>query len=157
MVIKNLKLIIFFILLISFFSCSRNEVYFKYQQVPKSGWHKDSLLSFDFKTDNKNDLYDVYLHLRHDEKYLYQNMWLLLTVKNRENVLQNDTLEIKLSDQFGKRIGVGKSIKEITTLHEQNIAFSDSGFYHLDVKHGMSDSLLQGIKEIGIRIEKVVE
>lgn len=155
--IKSFKLIIFSILIILFFSCNQNDVYFKYQQVPKSGWHKDSLLSFDFKTSNENDLYNVYLHLRHDEKYLYQNMWLLLSLKNRENFLQNDTLEIKLSDPFGNRIGVGKSIKEITTLHEQNIAFSDSGFYHLDVKHGMSDSLLQGIKEIGIRIEKVVE
>ncbi len=155
--IKSFKLIIFSILIILFFSCNQNDVYFKYQQVPKSGWHKDSLLSFDFKTSNENDLYNVYLHLRHDEKYPYQNIWLLLTVKNRENFLQNDTLEIKLSDPFGNRIGVGKSIKEITTLHEQNIAFSDSGFYHLDVKHGMSDSLLQGIKEIGIRIEKVVE
>ncbi len=155
--IKSFKLIIFSILIILFFSCNQNDVYFKYQQVPKSGWHKDSLLAFDFKTSNENDLYNVYLHLRHDEKYLYQNMWLLLSLKNRENFLQNDTLEIKLSDPFGNRIGVGKSIKEITTLHEQNIAFSDSGFYHLDVKHGMSDSLLQGIKEIGIRIEKVVE
>ena len=66
-----------------------------------------------------------------------------------------DTIEGYLSDDFGKWMGTGNAVKEMPVFYKQNILFPDSGTYQIKIGHGMRDSILTGIKEIGVRVEMV--
>jgi len=40
-------------------------------------------------------------------------------------------------------------------LYQQNVRFKVRGTYHYKIVHGMRDSVLNGINDIGMRVEKV--
>lgn len=152
---KSFLMIFFFLFLIS---CHQNEVFFSYQSLPKSGWNKDSLLTFNFQVTDTVPKYDVFIQVRHYGNYPYQNLWLFLENKNvRKNIIKKDTIEFFLADEFGKWLGNGSgAIKEMPVYYRQQIHFPDSGRYQILIGQGMRDSLLVGIEKVGIRIEKVV-
>lgn len=134
-------------------SCRRDEVYFQYRAVPPDGWNKDSACTFDFTIADTIRPYNVFIHVRHWGDYPYQNFWLFLQNTNAEGHTSKDTVECYLSDNYGKWLGKGYSVKEISIAYQQQVHFPDSGTYRLTIHHGMRDSLLKGIKEIGVRVE----
>jgi len=40
-------------------------------------------------------------------------------------------------------------------LYQQNVKFKTSGIYRYKIVHGMRDTILHGINDIGMRVEKV--
>ncbi len=149
------KILIGIILLITMAACNQNEVYFKYNPVPKNGWSKDSLLTFDYNIQDTLSRYDVFIHVRHYGNYPYQNFWLFLENMNADSTVVKDTIECYLADQYGKWLGTGNAIKEMPVFYKQQILLPDSGNYQMKIGHGMRDSILTGIKEIGVRVELV--
>ncbi len=137
--------------------CNRNEIYFKYQTVPSSGWNKDSLLNFDVNVEDTISKYNVLIHVRHYGNYPYQNLWLFLDNKAvNDSIARKDTIEFYLADEFGKWLGKGAGgLKEMPVLYKQQIQLPDSGLYNLKIGHGMRDSVLVGINDVGVRVEKV--
>ena len=149
-------LMIFFPLFL--ISCHQNEIFFEYKSLPKSGWNKDSLLTFNFNVSDTVPAYDVFIQVRHYGDYPYQNLWLFLENKNvSKNIIKRDTIEFFLADEFGKWLGSGVGpIKEMPVYYRQQIHFPDSGMYQIKIGQGMRDSVLVGVEKVGIRIEKVV-
>ncbi|MBP1637864.1 MAG: gliding motility-associated lipoprotein GldH [Bacteroidetes bacterium] len=136
-------------------ACNQNEVYFSYQTLPHSGWNKDSLLTFDVNIKDNSIPYNMYVNIRHQGSYPYQNLWLFLQNKDTKGVIQKDTIECFLADEFGKWLGSGAgALKEMPILYKQQIHFPDSGTYQLKIGQGMRDSILNGINDIGLRVEK---
>jgi gliding motility-associated lipoprotein GldH len=43
---------------------------------------------------------------------------------------------------------------EMPVLYQQNVRFKTKGTYHFKIVHGMRDSILIGINDIGMRVEK---
>lgn len=142
------------LMLLVLISCGQKEVYFNYQTIPNSEWNKDSLLRFDFRIVDKTIPYNFYIQLRHQGNYPYQNVWLFLDQKNPANIQKKDTVEAYLADQFGKWIGTGGGLKEVVILYQKQFQFPDTGTYHFSIRQGMRDSILAGIQDVGVRIEK---
>ena len=70
-------------------------------------------------------------------------------------MIQKDTIECFLADEFGKWLGTGAgALKEMPVLYRQQVIFPDSGIYQMKIGQGMRDSILVGINDIGIRVEK---
>ena len=137
-------------------SCSGNDVYFQYDSVNPKGWSKDSLYGFDIPITDTVALYNVYVNIRNRGEYPYQNLWLFLTKITPDSIESKDSIECYLADQRGKWLGKGLgSILEMPVLYQQKVRFKSSGIYHYKIVHGMRDSLLSGINDIGIRVEKV--
>jgi len=137
-------------------SCSGNDIYFQYDSVNPKGWSKDSLYGFDIPVTDTVALYNVYVNIRNRGEYPYQNLWLFLTKITPDSVESKDSIECYLADQRGKWLGKGLgSILEMPVLYQQKVRFKSSGIYHYKIVHGMRDSLLSGINDIGIRVEKV--
>ena len=154
MKIKNA--LILFIVLLSVFACRQNEVYFQYKNTSTNGWNKDSLLNFDIHITDTVTPYNVYVHVRHHGDYPYQNIWLFMQQINPDSTLKKDTIEAYLADQYGKWLGTGAGgLKEMPIFYRQQIHFPDTGTYHLKIGQGMRDSLLRGVKDIGVRVELV--
>lgn len=152
---KGNRIFIAFLLVVSFVACNPNEVFFSYRQTPTSGWHKDSLLTFDYHIQDTLSCYDVFLHVRHFGNYPYQNFWMFLENTDAKGNTTQDTIECYLADEFGKWLGTGNAVKEMPVFYRQNIQLPDSGTYQIKVRHGMRDSVLIGIKEIGLRVELI--
>jgi len=151
--INNLLLLIAVVVTVS--SCNQKDVYFSYQTVSASGWNKDSLLTFNIGISDKTQPYNMYINVRHHGNYPYQNLWLFLENKDVKGKVTKDTIECYLADEFGKWLGSGAgALKEMPVLYRQQVFFPDSGTYQIKVGQGMRDSILTGINDIGIRVEK---
>jgi len=149
---------IFFVIFISIMAvaCTSNDVYFQYNPVALKGWSKDSLYGFDIPITDTTAVYNVYVNVRNRGEYPYQNLWLFLSKTTPDKIMSKDSIECYLADQRGKWLGSGLgSIMEMPVLYQQNVRFKTKGTYHYKIVHGMRDSVLAGINDIGMRVEKV--
>jgi gliding motility-associated lipoprotein GldH len=136
--------------------CTNNSVFFKYKTINNSGWHKDSLCTFDVKITDVKSAYDIYVNVRNRGEYPYQNLWLFLEKMSPDSVITKDSIECYLADQRGKWLGSGLgSVFEMPIIYQQKIKFESPGIYRYKIVHGMRDSILSGINDIGMRVEKV--
>ena len=154
---KVIKFLSILLLISCLSSCNRSEVYFDYQSVPAGGWNKDSLLVYNIDVKDTISKFNIFVHVRHFGTYPYQNLWLFLDYKEmKDSIAKQDTLECYLADEYGKWLGTGSgAIKELQVLYKQAIQLPDSGVYQFRIRQGMRDSVLKGINNVGLRVEKV--
>ena len=137
-------------------ACNTNEVYFKYKAIDVKGWSKDSLYTFDIPITDTLATYNVYVNVRNIGDYPYQNLWLFLNKMSPDSVQVNDSIECYLADNRGKWLGKGVgSIFEMPVLYQQKVHFKNAGVYQYKIVHGMRDTILLGINDIGMRVEKM--
>ena len=131
-------------------NCRRDIVHSQFVSIPSEKWQIDSVAHFEYAiTDTDND-YRMLVYVRHTERYPYQNMWLFVG-----DSLHRDTIEFYLADDRGKWLGnKHHGFIEMPVLLEENYHFADTGKYFLTVQHGMRDSILRGVTDIGLEIIK---
>jgi len=157
MEIQKQKTKLILLILISFvsLSCSKNDIFSEFQAINVNGWHKDSLYQFSLPISDLENNYNLYLNVRNTNDYSYQNFWIFITRVNPDGTSSNDTIECYLADQRGKWLGSGVGpVKEMPILYQQKISFPKTGVYQYKIGHGMRDTLLSGISDIGIRVER---
>jgi gliding motility-associated lipoprotein GldH len=156
-IMRNRLLLAIFVSL-TFTACKNNDVFFQYKAVNAKGWNKDSLYTFDIQITDTTSTYNVYVNVRNRGEYPYQNLWLFLDKTNPDKVEMKDSIECYLADQRGKWLGSGiGSVMEMPILYQENVRFNKSGVYRYKIVHGMRDTTLTGINDIGMRIEKIVK
>ena len=144
-------------LALSLFSCSRNEVFFDYLPIGSAGWLATDTLVFNPVIDDSLATYNLFLEVRNDNRYAYQNLWLYI-----DGLQEYDTaapfpppFEALLANEFGKWNGKGFSIVyELSIPYRQGVRFAHSGEQRITIRHGMDNSPLVGIKSIGFRVVK---
>lgn len=73
-----------------------------------------------------------------------------------QGIHTQDTIELILADNTGKWYGKGfGKIKEYQVLIRKAVTFPVTGIYNIGIVQGMRDKNLQGIEDVGIRIEKM--
>ena len=156
---NKLSLIFLFLIL----SCNSNVEFIKYNSV-NGIWHKDSIQNFNFELDSKpNLLYNSFINLRINEKYPFNNIFLIVSLSDSLNALSIDTLEYKLADKYGNFTGNKQiNIVENSLLHKENISLGQHKRYFVSIEHVMRiinkvDGLenLNGIVDVGYKLEKV--
>jgi len=153
--VMNRNILLIFVLLFAI-SCSNNNVFFNYKTINSVGWNKDSLYTFDIPIKDISCTYNIYVNVRNRGEYPYQNLWLFLNKMSPDSTVVNDSIECYLADQRGKWLGSGiGSIMEMPILYQQNVRFNKTGIYRYKIVHGMRDTVLRGINNIGMRVEKV--
>ncbi|HRZ96601.1 MAG TPA: gliding motility lipoprotein GldH [Paludibacter sp.] len=153
MKLRNFAITVFFIFI--FISCSQRDVYLQFSPVNEAGWSKDSLFTFDIPVSDTQIAYNLYVNIRNRGEYPYQNLWLFLEKMTPDSVVSRDTIEFYLADNHGKWLGTGAGATyEMPVLYQQNIKFTTTGTYRYKISQGMRDSVLAGINDIGMRLEK---
>lgn len=151
-----LKKWVFFSMLLILSSCGGNDVFYQFESVPPNGWHQDSAIHFDVNISDTVSHYNVYVNVRNRGEYPHQNLWLFIEQQSPDSTLFVDSINFYLADQRGKWLGSGVgSVYEMPVLYRQNIQFPDSGNYSFSFRQGMRDSVLTGLNDLGLRIEKV--
>lgn len=152
--VKLVRNSIFLFLLVIFISCYRNEVYFEYQPVNIHGWSKDSTLLFPVTITEPNKTYNIVVNTRNNNTYPYQNMWLFVKEISPDSIIRKDTIDFYLADDFGKWLGSGiGAYFNMPVLYRANFKFPKKGVYKFEIQHGMRDSMLIGIQDIGLKVE----
>lgn len=133
-------------------SCRHDIVYSEFVAIPSGEWDENQLPEFAFNIADREAAYDILLYVRHTERYPYQNMWLFV----RGNRQYMDTIEFYLADDRGRWLGdKHHGFIEMPVLLEENYHFPDTGRYYFAVQHGMRDSLLRGVTDVGIEVIRV--
>lgn len=151
-----MRLTLYYIILIVFFSCNSNVVFEEYKTLNNNQWHTDSIITFNYPSIDTTLDYKIILKIRHDVNYKYRNLFLFTETKNTK-----DTLEIYLCDKKGKWHGKGVSnIREvnidITGINDKSIIKSKQLKIEQAMRYGKKEKILNlnHINHIGITILK---
>ena len=135
-----------------FFACNQATLYNQYQVIDNTAWTKDKVYYFTFEINDNSIAYDIFLDIRNNNKYPYQNLWLFSNEEPPIGDLKKDTVECILADEFGKWHGHGISLYESSYPIRTKYYFPYLGQYTFSFRQGMRDSVILGIQEIGLRV-----
>ncbi|MBQ7631874.1 MAG: gliding motility lipoprotein GldH [Paludibacteraceae bacterium] len=129
-------------------SCRKGIVYSHFQPISSAQWAIDSIARFDYRITDTATSYTVLIYVRHTERYPYQNIWLFVG-----DSLHRDTLNTYLADDRGQWIGDKQhGFIERQIIYQPSRHYADTGSYYLDIQHGMRDSLLRGVTDVGVEV-----
>jgi gliding motility-associated lipoprotein GldH len=134
-------------------ACDKKVVYNEYQSIPDSGWSSDSIQYFSFQIKDTSRLYNITFNFRHSSDYPYQNCWIFTKRIQPDSTVYNDTTQFFPADETGRWLGTGLgSVFNFPAEFKKNYRFQKPGIYQYQLRHGLRDSLLTGIIEIGLKI-----
>ena len=132
-------------------SCRTDIVYSQFQTIPSGEWYADSVVRFEVPITDVSATYRTIVYVRHTERYPFQNMWLFVG-----NANHRDTIEFYLADDRGRWLGNSHNgFVEMPVLLDEERHFRDTGTYIFDIQHGLRDSILRGVTDVGLEITRV--
>ena len=160
MMLRNSFLILFATLLLV--SCDKKRVFDQYKTVGDA-WQKDSIASFTYNNQDTTERYDLFLNLRSNSDYAYNNIFLIVSMEAPGGMTKVDTLQYQMAEADGKLMGEGFSdVKESKLFYKEKYKFSAIGDYKIAIQQAVRQSgkvagekELKGITEVGFRIEKL--
>ncbi len=147
---------------VSFFlSCDKKRVFDQYAKLDGTWSHKDTV-SFSFEQKDTVSPYNLFLNIRDNADYPFNNLFVIVTMKNPDNEIKTDTLEYAMANPDGSLLGEGfTDIKENKLWYQENFVFKKAGNYKVSITHALRETgsitgleNLPGITDIGFRIEK---
>lgn len=135
-------------------SCSDNAMYDEFVKIPENGWSSDSSVVFNVVAKDTTQNYAVYIRLRHNTDYPYQNIYLFRSVTIGEESIYSDKINYRVAEPNGKWLGDGfGALKTVDApFSKSSLKFTRRGTYQFKISQGMRDTLLEGVEEIGLRI-----
>ena len=145
------------VFLISILACTKGGSFNEYKTIPQAVWNRDSLVVFQIPVTDTLQRHNLFIGVRNDIEYKYSNLWLFVEiVQPGDTTAVKDTFEFTLADPSGKWLGSGfGGVKTNETLFKRNVYFPVMGNYDIKIQHGMRGKLLEGITDIGFRVEKL--
>lgn len=159
----NLKNSFLFILIVfCLVSCDKKRVFDEYKSVGNA-WEKDSIVSFNFKQEDTTNLYNLFVNLRANQAYQFNNLYLIVSMERPGGLTKVDTLQYQMTNPDGSLLGDGFSdIKESKLFYKENLKFDTIGDYKVNIQQAVRQTgkiegiqALEGITEVGFRIETI--
>ena len=154
--------VVAFMMLIVASSCDDSLVKSEFKPTNNGVWNKDSIVEFTFSEIDTVQEHHIFINLRNDEDYPYNNLFLIAELNFPSGDIVTDTLEYEMAQPDGKWLGKGYgSIKENKLWFRENIVFPSSGVYTLRLAHAMRKNgnvegvaNLKGVTDVGYEIKK---
>lgn len=147
----------FFLLLLALAaaSCQTIDIYEKTIAFKTHSWKSGERPSFTFEINDTTSLYNIFLVLRHEDAYNYNNIWINLAVKGPGST---DTIRREFILGNNKQGWLGSGMDDV---FEHRIVFNDQptplhkGTYTFTLQQDMREDPLEHVMNVGIRVEKV--
>ncbi len=137
-------------------SCNFDKVFEKTEDIQNGKWDKNHIVRFDVSIKDTINGYDIFINIRNNNNFRYKNLFLFVSTSSPKGFSKRDTVELTLADDKGKWLGHGiGGINSIEKTYKQNVRFPVSGNYRIELGEGMRNDILDGIMDVGIRVEKV--
>ena len=134
-------------------ACDRSIRYSENYSLDEGKWSMFDPAKYTFTIDDTVKTYDIRLSLRTSTDYPYRNIYLFVVTSFPSGTFVADTLQAMVTDEKGRWLGKGTGdLRELTSPFKSNVYFPESGDYHFRVIHGMRDTLLNGVYDMGLRI-----
>lgn len=147
---KSLFILIIVLLILN--ACQPTTVFSEFHTTSLQGWHQDSVLTYEAQTDSAKN-YDILIVLRHTSQYPYQNIWLFVNTYDGVNLLQRDTIEANVADDYGRWLGSGINHYELPLLYLKNYQTLTTK-PSFTIQQGMRTEWLKGITNVGLVIQE---
>ncbi len=152
---RPLHFALFCLGLVFMISCQPGVVYHEHSNMPSQGWHYRDGILFEVEIDDTVSLHQMFLDVRNTTEYEYSNLFIFMDIEFPGDRVIRDTLECILADRRGQWTGSGSGrIRSNRFLFRDDVWFPESGTYRFTVYHGMRHNTLEGLSDIGIRVEK---
>lgn len=159
---QKINFILFFLLFVPCIlllsSCQTANLYEKVVAIPKQKWKSDYKPGFTFQITDTQSRYDIYIVLRHNEKYEFNNIWITLTYQLKGQAPANEQYELPLANNEG---WLGTAMDD---LYEHRIRITPqegivlkAGEYNFTIGQMMRSDPLENILNVGLRIEKKLQ
>lgn len=140
-------------------SCGQPPVLDELYPLDASGWHMDSIIESHWAPEDEAKPVFMRMYVRHTDDYGYQNLYLFRTIYSSAGREYSDTVNVQMADALGQWNGSGMS--NLKTLNipigRSAVRFTPGERYTLQIQHGMRDTLLEGIQDIGVVFETAEE
>lgn len=148
-------LLIYLFLLTGIAACDSGRIFDKYHEIPDSVWHKDSIVVFNVPIEDSVQNHNLYIQLRNETSYGFSNIWLFIEIMQPGGETTKDTFEVVLADPSGQWLGEGfGGLKTIQAVYRRDVKFPAKGEMTVAIQQGMRDEQLQGIHDVGFRVER---
>ena len=145
-----------------FISCDEKRVFDEYKEIG-GVWKKEDVKRFVFKQEDTINPYNLFLNIRNTNEYPFRNLFVIVNLKQPDNLVKVDTLEYLMTTPDGSLLGEGFSdVKESKLWYQEKFVFKQKGEYVLEVQQALRETgsvsgveELKGVTDIGFRIEKV--
>ena len=153
----DLKKVLFFTLLIATFcSCGKIDLYEKQVQIPAQKWFYNDVPEFNFQIEDTTSLYNIYVVLRHTDLYGFNNVWLRIGSQAPGDSMSYQNLNIRLASGSSWK---GTGMDDIYEIREMispgPVSFNKTGDYHFKIAQIMRENPLRYILNVGLRVEKI--
>jgi gliding motility-associated lipoprotein GldH len=143
-------------------SCTEKLAFAEVRDIGNGKWGKDQAMEFAFSGLDSTRAHQMFITLRNDEQYPFNNLFLIVELSAPDGTSQRDTLEYEMADAGGNWLGSGLgSVRKNKLWYRENIVFPDSGVYTVTISHAMRKNgsvegmeTLPGVLDVGLQIEK---
>lgn len=136
-------------------SCQNIDLYERVASIPRQEWKTNFKPQFNFVIRDTQSRYDVYVILRHNEKYEFNNIWISLTYQLKGQQPVTGQYELPLANNEGW-LGIA-----MDDLYEHRIRITPAdgisfkaGEYTFAIGQIMRKDPLENVLNVGLRIEK---
>lgn len=124
-------------------------------ELKKHNWSYVEKVRVPLTIEDNNNLYNIYINLRHTPNYSYSNIFLLIQVIGPDGKKSTERKEFKLALPDGEWLGSGSgNLYSHQLLFKEKYKFPSNGKYILELEQNMRDNPLNDITDAGIRVEK---
>lgn len=137
-------------------ACGTLDVYEKTVAFPEHQWKNTEKPSFSFAIEDTVSAYHIFVILRHEDAYHFNNIWLNITTQAPKDTAKTQLVNITLADNAKGWLGTGM---DDVFDHRARITRSPvklkKGTYTFTLQQNMREEPLQFVMNAGIRVEKV--
>jgi gliding motility-associated lipoprotein GldH len=146
----------FLIIILSLTSCDRLRVYDKFKDIKDGIWNRTEKVKFDVQIDDTTSYHKVFVNVRNSSDYKFSNLYIFLSTIYPDAKVSRDTIDCILADDKGKWLGKGLGdLKDCQFFLKKGVRFHQAGIYTFELEQAMRVEKLEGIENVGIRIEKM--
>ena len=152
---KKINWFPFLLLFVSISSCQTIDLYERVVSIPRQEWQSNFKPQFKFNIKDTQSRYDIFVILRHNEKYEFNNVWISLAYQMQGEAAVTGQYELPLANNEGW-MGIA-----MDDLYEHRIRITPpegislrAGDYTFTVGQIMRKDPLENVLNVGLRIEK---
>jgi|ERR1051326_5808570 gliding motility-associated lipoprotein GldH len=136
--------------------CDSSREYEENKEIAGGQWEVSNKPSFEFTIPDSSSVHNVFINIRNESQYAYSNLFLFITTTYPDGKTSKDTVNCLLQDPSGKWLGKGiGDLWDNRLLFKPSVRFPKTGKYKIEFEQAMRDNPLPGIRDVGIRVERV--
>lgn len=141
-------------LVIALTSCDQNRYFEQNSEIDKETWTYQDIKKFQVDIKDTNSLFNFYLNVRNTTDYPFANLYVFVETTFPDSLMARDTIELQLANRRGDWLGSGYGkFKYNQFILRKGMRFVQKGSYSFSIEQGMRTEVLEGISDVGIRLE----